>query len=269
MTPTNPNTARIAASDLAALNEKLTPLTAAELIAWAHKAFGRRLSLLSAFQEAGCVLCHMIAQAGIQDSVDILFVDTGVNFAETLDTVESIRHKYGLRVRTLKPALTMAEQTAKLGVLYLTPDGQKRCCHIRKTEPLLPLRGQYDGMLSSLRREEGGARGNIAPVVIDQQLNVLRVHPLLSMTRAEMEAYIAEHKVIINPLHAQGYPTVSCNRCTTPVLEGEDERAGRWRHLENAAKYCGINPTDRKKAAVEESIELDKAVAERVLQFRS
>ena len=260
-------TLRISASHLLELNKNLAGLSAAELIRWSHEVFGRRLALLSAFQEAGCVLCHMVADLGLQDSVDILFVDTGVNFPETLETIESIRNEYGLNIRTLKPALAMAEQTEKLGVLYLSQDGQKRCCHMRKTEPLLATKGEYDGILASLRREEGGTRAAVAPLVIDQQLNALRVHPLLAMTNVEMDEYIAKHKVIINPLHAQGYPTISCNRCTTPVLPGEDERAGRWRHLENAAKYCGINPTDRKRGAAEEYIELPKAVADKVLDF--
>lgn len=261
-------TSRIAASDLAEINRYLETLGPKELIRWSHGVFGRRLALLSAFQEAGCVLCHMIADLGLQADIDVLFVDTGVNFPETLQTVEAIGREYGVRVVTLKPALTMAEQTAKEGVLYLNPEGQKRCCHLRKTEPLLEHRGRYDGMLSSLRRDEGGARSAIPPIAIDTQLGVLRVHPLLSMTRAAMDAYIAEHGVIVNPLHGQGYPTVSCNRCTTPVLPGEDERAGRWRHLENAARYCGINPTDRKRgAAAEEYIELPTTVAEKVLDF--
>lgn len=262
------NTRRLTAEDLGSLNERLEGLSPQEMISWAHGRFGKKLCLLSAFQQAGCMLCHMVAELGLQDDIDVIFVDTGVNFQETLETVDRISKDYGLRIVTLHPERTMAEQTKAEGVLYLDPAGQKRCCHLRKKVPLQQIRGKYEGMLSSLRRGSGGQRGNIAPIAIDQELNLLRIHPLLNTTREEMDLYIRDNNVLINPLHEQGFPTVSCNRCTTPVLAGEEERAGRWRHLENAAKYCGINPSDlRRGGDNSEFVELQFETVERVLDF--
>ena len=75
-------------------------------------------------------------------------------------------------------------------------------------------------------------------------MNCVRINPLANFGEEEMAHYIAEHKVILNPLHDQGFSTISCNRCTTPVMPGEPKRAGRWRHLGPWSVYCGINPTD-------------------------
>ena len=95
--------------------------------------------LAIAMQKAGSVVCHMIHRQKLK--VPVLFVDTGVMFQETLDTRDRMLQEYRLDIRTLSPRLTMAEQTAQLGVLYLNVEGQKQCCHMRKVEPLLEEKG--------------------------------------------------------------------------------------------------------------------------------
>lgn len=259
---------KITAAHLADLNEKLEALPTDEIIKWAHDTFGRRVGILSAMQQAGCALCHQVYRLGLAGELDVIFVDTGVNFPETMDTVERIKRDYRLNVISLHPARTMSQQIAEEGVLYLTPDGQKKCCDLRKKQPLLQVIGKYDALLSSLRRGSGGMRSNVPVLALDMELNLIRIHPLIKMTDEELLAYINQYNVITNPLHDQGYPTVSCNRCTTPVLAGEDDRAGRWRHLENASKYCNINPTDRKRIAdTSDFVELSEEIAGRILSF--
>ncbi len=83
------------------------------------------------------------------------------------------------------------------------------------------------------------------PFAVDPEMGALRVHPFAHLTRARLDAYLAEHPdVVLNPLHAMGFPTIGCFPCTSPVLPDEPERAGRWRHLASV-QYCGINPVDR------------------------
>jgi phosphoadenosine phosphosulfate reductase len=233
---------KLTQADLAPLNQTFEERTPQELLRWAKQVFGDRLAALSAMQQAGSVVCHMMSQLNLETPV--LFVDTGVNFQETLETRDRIAHDYGLRIITLKPELTMAEQTAKYGVLYLTAEGQQQCCDMRKTEPLLKVRGEYDCLIGSLRRSEGGKRDRTPILSVDPPMNCVRVNPLVNFHDEQMEHYIAEHRVIVNPLHSQGFSTISCNRCTTPVLPTEPKRAGRWRHLGPWSVYCGINPTD-------------------------
>lgn len=115
---------------------------------------------------------------------------------------------------------------------------------MRKVEPLQSVAGEYQAIISSLRRADGGRRGNNPILTLDVEMNSLRINPLANFSNEQMQAYIEEHRVITNPLHKQGYATISCNRCTTPVMPGEPKRAGRWRHLGPWSMYCGINPTD-------------------------
>lgn len=258
-------TTALTPTTLAPLNAALGASSAEEIIRWAHGLFGSRLAILSAMQKAGCVVCEMVADLGLQKDIDVVFVDTGVNFPETIETARRIGERYGLRVVTLHPARTMEEQCREEGVLYLWKQGQERCCDLRKKQPLKQIIGRYDAMLAGLRRDEGSARVNVPVVAPDPELNLLRVHPLFAMTTEEMEARIKARGTVVNPLHAQGFPTISCNRCTTPVLEGEPERAGRWRHLANESEYCAINPTDVRGKKTEPTVQMAEALAAKVL----
>ncbi|MEO8376902.1 MAG: phosphoadenylyl-sulfate reductase [Candidatus Sumerlaeota bacterium] len=259
---------KITANQLEEVNEKLQTLTPHQIIRWAYESFGGRIAVLSAMQEAGCILCHMVKESGLAGKMDVIFVDTEVNFPETLETAARVSSAYGLNLITLKPERSMAQQTKEEGVLYLSKDGQKRCCHLRKILPLRQIIGKYDALLVSLRRGSGGKRSNVPVLELDSDLNLIRVHPLINLTNDGMDEYLQMHSVIVNPLHAQGYPTVSCNRCTTPVLPGEDERAGRWRHLEHEDKYCNINPTDRKRRGDNSDfVELASQTAVKILNF--
>ena len=141
------------------------------------------------------------------------------------------------------------QQTRDEGLLYLSKEGQERCCDLRKSEPLAAIKGAYDVLIGALRRGEGGARSKVTAVAADPALGVLRVHPLVGWSAEDLSRYLGEHQdVALNPLHLMGFPTIGCFPCTTPVRPDEDERAGRWRHLADVA-YCGINPTDRRDAS--------------------
>ena len=158
----------------------------------------------------------------------------------------------------------MQEQTEKFGVLYLSAEGQEQCCHMRKVEPLRAVAGEYHAIISSLRRADGGKRSNNPILSIDVEMNALRINPLANFNDDQLHNYIQEHSVITNPLHKQGYATIGCNRCTTPVMPGEPKRAGRWRHLGPWSVYCGINPTDRGDAG-HNHIDLPQDVINRIL----
>ena len=249
-------------ADLTELNETFEQRTPVELLRWAREMFGPRAAIISAMQKAGTVMCHM---ASVNDvKMDVVFVDTGVMFQETLDVRDHLIHAYGLNVITLQPEQSMEEQTRELGILYLTSDGQERCCDLRKTQPLLKTAGQYDCLLGGLRRSDSEKRSRVPILAVDPKMNALRVNPLASLEDDVMEAYIAQHNVIVNPLHFQGYETIGCNRCTTPVLPGEPKRAGRWRHLGPWAMYCGINPTDIDRGT-SKSIDLPQELIDRIL----
>lgn len=258
--------ARLTQADLIELNQTFEERTPQELIRWTREVFGSRVAALSAMQKAGSVICHMLF--AMKTPMKVLFVDTGVLFDETLETRDRIARDYGLEVVTLQPKLSMAEQTARFGVLYLSTEGQAQCCHMRKNEPLMTIRGQFDALLSSLRRSEGGQREKCPILSVDPELNCLRVNPLVNFSNDQMRGYIDEHNVVLNPLHDQGYTTIGCNRCTTPVLPNEPPRAGRWRHLGPWSVYCGINPTDFSRETAS-AVDLPQDLVDRILGRRT
>jgi phosphoadenosine phosphosulfate reductase len=229
------------------LSGALGALDALAMLKAVHASVGKRAAILSSMQRAGTVLCHLADRAGLD--FDVLFVDTGVLHQETLATRDrlALSHPH-LRVRSLMPARSFEQQTRDEGLLYLSKEGQERCCDLRKSEPLAAIKGQYDVLIGALRRGEGGARSKVRAVAADPALRVLRVHPFVNWSAEDLSRYVAEHPdVALNPLHLMGFPTIGCFPCTTPVRPDEDERAGRWRHLADVA-YCGINPTDRAHA---------------------
>lgn len=242
-------TMTLSLSSLAPIEDAFASMTPVEILRQIHGAFGSKAAVLSSMQRAGSVLCHQADRARL--AFDVVFVDTGVLHPETLSTRDRLAATHPtLRIVTLEPKESFEEQTRRAGLLYLSKEGQERCCELRKSEPLEAVRGRYDVLVGALRRDEGGRRTKTRFVDLDPGLGVLRVHPFASMTRSDIAAYIATHPdVVQNPLHAMGFPTIGCFPCTTPVRPDEDERAGRWRHLADVT-YCGINPTDRTASSV-------------------
>jgi phosphoadenosine phosphosulfate reductase len=245
---------RVTQETLEALNARFAGAEPLDLLRFARETFGPRAAILSSMQRAGTALCHLADRAGL--GFDVLFVDTGVLHRETLETRDALAATHpALRVRTLAPARSFAAQTAEEGLLYLSKEGQERCCELRKSAPLLAQKGRYDALLGALRADEGGARAGVRFFDLDLPMNALRIHPFARLPRERLDRYLEEHPdVVQNPLHSMGFSTIGCFPCTTPVRPDEPERAGRWRHLADVA-YCGINPIDR--GAEAPFIELD------------
>ena len=172
------------------------------------------------------ICCTICGERDPGVDLPVLFVDTGVLFQETLDTRDRLIERYGLNVLTLKPELTMQQQTAKYGVLYLDPDGQSRCCHMRKNEPLLTVADGYDAFISSLRRGDGGPRAGLPVLSLDPETNTLRINPLVTMSSEDLETYITQHDIDINPLPPPGL----CNHRLQPLHDpsaADRTKAGR------------------------------------------
>jgi phosphoadenosine phosphosulfate reductase len=207
-----------------------------EVLRWAVATFDRRLTMATAFGAEGCCLIHMLAE--IDPAVRIFNLDTGYQFAETLQLRERIKDRYGIEVELIRPELSVPEyETKHHGPLYvLQPD---QCCHDRK---IIPLRGAlqgYEAWISAIRRDQTGHRAKAAVVQWDAKFGLVKVNPLLTWTKPDVWTFIAEHDVPYNPLHDQGYPSIGCWPCTKPVANGEDERAGRWAGTEK--KECGLH----------------------------
>jgi phosphoadenosine phosphosulfate reductase len=231
-------------------NADLAQLSAKERVGWAVETFGARVILLSSMQRTSLILMHIFHELGLAN--EVLFVDTGYHFFETLRLRDQVMRQWHLNLVTLYPALSIEEQETRFGKkLYSCTDGQPECCRMRKEEPLLQYLADKPQpvLVNGLRREEGGRRANLKALGRDLRTKGYQLSPLVDWKRGDIDAYTAEHRLPVHPLYAKNYASIGCYPCTTPIQPGEDERAGRWRHLRvldgpEAPQYCGINFSD-------------------------
>lgn len=233
--------------DSAAANAALEHLSALDRIRWAVDQRGEQVLLLSSMQKTSVVLMHLFHRLGLSN--EVLFVDTGYHFYETLKIRDEYMRRYRLNLVTLYPSATTEEQETRHGSkLFASIDGQPECCRLRKEAPLLAHLKTKQGpvLVNGLRRAEGGRRGHLRAFSEDRRMEGYQLSPLYDWTDDDVRAYISEHDLLVHPLHDKSYPSIGCSPCTTPVQPGEDARAGRWRHLRalNGPAYCGINFTD-------------------------
>lgn len=159
-------------------------------------------------------------------AADLLFLDTGYHFPETLEVARGVDKRYPQELVTATPQLSRAEQDATYGPsLYRTNPGA--CCRMRKVEPLAMHLSPYAGWVTGLRRVDGPTRAQ-APALSLDATGRLKISPLITWSLEDTEQFIADNDLIIHPLTQQGYPSIGCATCTLPVADGEDPRAGRW-----------------------------------------
>ncbi len=231
------------------INNWLRTQSSMERMQWADRTFKSDLAMLASMQKTACVLMHHVYRAQMQ--AEVLFVDTGFHFHETLKMRDDYMLKYRLNLVTLYPVSTPEQQEQIFGSkLHLSVDGQPECCRMRKEEPFLNhMRSTGKrAILSGLRAGEGGKRKQLEPIMPDPRFGGYVIHPIIDWQAEDIDKYLAEHQVPIHPLYAKDYLSIGCACCTTPVMPGEDERAGRWRHLRTGENtqpvYCGINFSD-------------------------
>ncbi|MFI0366589.1 phosphoadenylyl-sulfate reductase [Actinomadura sp. 1N219] len=206
----------------------------AEVIRWAAATFGDRICLTSSMSDAA--LIHLVSK--VIPGIDVLFVDTGYHFAETIGTRDAVQAVYPVNVINVEPSRTVAEQEAALGPrLYgRNPD---LCCHLRKVEPLGRALKGYLAWFSGIRRDETAGRRERRVVEWDRRRGMVKVNPVLTWTQADLDDYLKDNGVLVNPLHDDGYPSIGCAPCTRPVAPGEDPRGGRWAGM--GKTECGIH----------------------------
>jgi phosphoadenosine phosphosulfate reductase len=213
---------------------ELAAAPAQEIVRWAVRTFSTRFAVATSMQDA--VLVHLVSQ--IAPGVDVLFLDTGYHFAETLGTRDAVAATYDINLITVTPRQTVAEQDASYGPTLHDRDPH-HCCGLRKVAPLDRALARYDAWATGLRRAEASTRAGTPVVSYDARRSKVKIAPIAAWSDADVEAYIAEHGILINPLLAAGYPSIGCAPCTRAVAVGEDPRAGRW--AGSAKTECGIH----------------------------
>ncbi len=204
------------------------------IIEWAVATFGPRFAITSSMGDA--VLAHVAAQ--VAPGVDVVFLDTGYHFAETIGTRDAVEATLPVNLISITPVQSVAEQDATHGKDLFARDPDL-CCALRKVKPLEETLSRYDAWATGLRRDETHNRV-IAPVIgWDEKKRKVKVSPLARWTADDVDRYIDDHNVLVNPLQYDGYPSIGCWPCTRRVAPGEDPRSGRW--AGTGKTECGIH----------------------------
>lgn len=229
----------LAAETLAA---NLAPLDALSRLKLLRARVQGRIVFTTSLGIEDQVLTHLIFANDIE--IEVATLDTGRLFPETYQLWAETEMHYGRRIRGFAPERENVEGLlADQGIngFYLSQDARKACCDARK---VVPLRRALDGAsawVTGLRAGQSQNRGAMGIVSHDAGFGLLKVNPLIDWSREAIVDFVTANKVPINPLHAQGFPSIGCQPCTRAVKPGEDERAGRWWWENDKARECGLH----------------------------
>ena len=196
---------------LPAAAARLAHASAADVLAWAVATFGSDLTVACSMQDG--VLVDLAVRA--DPAVEVVFLDTGFHFPETLETAERMRARYDLNLVTLRP---------DAGAAVYRRQGTEACCEARKVAPLERHLAGRTAWVTGLRRAEAASRAEAAILEWDAGRGIVKVNPIVAWSDADVDRYIIEHDVIVNPLRHKGFDSIGCHPCTTPGAG----RSGRW-----------------------------------------
>jgi phosphoadenosine phosphosulfate reductase len=200
--------------ELAERSSAFESAPAGAVISWAVERFGHSLAYACSFQDA--VLIDLAVQ--VDPRIEVIFLDTGAHFPETLEYVETIRARYDLNLTVTTP-VHGAEAW---------PCGSERCCEFRKVLPLKQALSGRSAWLTGLKRVDAPTRAAAPIVAFDDGWGMVKINPLATWTDEDIAGYEDDHGIPRHPLLSQGYLSIGCAPTTRPVAEGEDPRAGRW-----------------------------------------
>ncbi len=208
--------------------------SALEILGWADEQFGSSWAVASSMADA--VVPSLAAK--VRPGVDVLFLDTGYHFAETIGTRDAVAATLPVTIRTLTPKQSVEQQDASFGArLYeRNPD---QCCALRKVMPLRAALKDYSAWASGLRRDEVATRADVRVIEWDEQRSMVKINPIAAWTQDDVDRYIADNGILVNPLLSDGYGSIGCWPCTRRLKPGEDARAGRWSGTGKVE--CGIH----------------------------
>jgi phosphoadenosine phosphosulfate reductase len=217
-----------------AASVELADATAEEALAWTARTFGDSWIVASNMQDA--VLIDLAVKA--KPDIDVLFLETGYHFAETIGTRDAVDLVYpDVHIVNAAAEQSVADQEAQFGLLNKTDPG--RCCNLRKVIPLQRTLSQYDAWVTGVRRVDAPTRANTPIVQWDERNGLVKINPIAPWTDEEFNSYIAEHGILENPLVQAGYPSIGCAPCTAKPLPGQDARSGRW--AGQSKTECGLH----------------------------
>ena len=214
--------------------EELDGAATIDLLRWVDENFRDDYVVASNMQDA--VLIDMAVK--VRPGVDVLFLDTGYHFAETIGTRNAVSDVYDVNVINVTPEHSVPEQDALLGKNLFARDPNE-CCRLRKVAPLGKVLRGYSAWVTGLRRVEAPTRANAPVISFDAAFGLVKVNPLAAWTDQDIQDYIDAYDVLVNPLVFDGYPSIGCAPCTARPVDGADPRSGRWQGIGKVE--CGLH----------------------------
>ncbi|WP_296212310.1 phosphoadenylyl-sulfate reductase [Corynebacterium sp. YSMAA1_1_F7] len=205
-------------------NDKLEGASAEDIMEWVAEHVPGKIAVTMSMQDT--VLAELAEGRLAKERTELVFLDTGYHFAETLETRDKVQQRYTLPLENITPVLSREEQDKVYGPRLYSRDNTA-CCRMRKVEPLARMLNPFNAWITGVRRVDNALRAN-TPVLDVDRTGRLKINPIVAWSDEDVEAYITDHDLIINPLTKQGYPSIGCETCTLPVAEGQDPRSGRW-----------------------------------------
>ncbi|MFW6293971.1 MAG: phosphoadenylyl-sulfate reductase [Spirochaetota bacterium] len=242
---------------LGEFREQTAGLSAAEVLRWAASTFGERLTVASSLGAEDQVLAHMISAANL--GIPVFTLDTGRMFNESYELMSATQRELGIKIRPYFPDASQVEQmVAERGInlFYDSVELRKRCCHVRKVEPLRRALAGKEAWITGLRRSQSVTRSSLGTIEWDEQNELVKISPLAEWSEDVVWEYIRANAVPYNELHDRGFPSIGCAPCTRAVEPGADPRSGRWwweqpEHRECGLHTAGAQESDRPAGKVE------------------
>ncbi|MEM9643542.1 MAG: phosphoadenylyl-sulfate reductase [Planctomycetota bacterium] len=215
---------------------QLESATPSEILQWAVDRYAPKFTMATAFGPEGMTIIHMLSE--IAPETPIFNLETGYQFAETLELREEVKRRYGIEVEFKYPETTVEEfEAANGGPVYKTDPN--RCCFERKLKVLHHAAQGWHAWASAIRRDQSPDRAKAPIVGWDSKFSLVKISPLANWTKSDVWGLINAKSIPYNPLHDQNFPSVGCQPCTRAVNLGEDERAGRWSGFQKTE--CGLH----------------------------
>ena len=165
----------------------------------------------------------------VDPAIEVIFIDTGYHFPETLEFVDALEHDWGLNVTRTQPGPSAPSW----------PCGSERCCEMRKVEPLSRAVAGRAAWLTSVKRVDAPTRANMKIVHFDDKFGLVKVNPMATWTDDDVAYYLDSKKLPTHPLWAQGYASIGCAPVTVKPLVAGDRRSGRWAGADK--EECGLH----------------------------
>ncbi|MFZ0059986.1 MAG: phosphoadenylyl-sulfate reductase [Acidimicrobiales bacterium] len=211
--------------ELARAADQLEKPEALDVCRWAVGRFGKDIVVASSFQD--CVLIDLAVRA--DPDIDVVFLDTGFHFPETISYMRQIERRYDLNLTVVEPGLPLTEH----------PCGMPRCCEVRRVAPLARVLVGRAAWVSGLKRVDTPERVGAPVIGWEPSKRLVKVNPLGAWTDDDIDRYVEDHRLPRHPLCAAGFVSIGCTPTTRPIVPGEDPRAGRWPDSEKTE--CGLH----------------------------